>query len=150
RLPATEAVVETVIPSREYQLRYGACYAYSPKGDSDVSQRSRLLCARVKNGSPKWLKSYVARLYQEIARQQRFTDFFKQHTLLVPIPQCLSPARATPWVARRLSFTLLEAGLGEEVWTGLRRVNSVDRSSTAWMWHRPTVQQHYQSFAVIP
>src|SRR5262249_15340508 len=41
-------------------------------------------------------------------------------------------------------------GLGEEVWTGLRRVRAVERSSSAWMWQRPTVQQHYRSFAVIP
>jgi hypoxanthine phosphoribosyltransferase len=26
----------------------------------------------------------------------------------------------------------------------------VGRSSSAWMWERPTVQQHYQSFAVRP
>ncbi len=42
------------------------------------------------------------------------------------------------------------AGLAEDVWTGLRRISRVRRSASAWMWERPTVQQHYQSFAVIP
>jgi phosphoribosylpyrophosphate synthetase len=128
----------------ESRLKYAACYAYSPKGESDTSQRSRLLCARVKNGSPKWLKSYVAGLHGH------FCDFFHEHTLLVPVPQYFSHARTSLWVARRLAFTLREAGLGEEVWTGLRRVSTVERSSSAWMWQRPTVQQHYRSLAVIP
>jgi hypothetical protein len=135
---------------REYRLKYGACYAYSPKGDSDTSERSRLLCARVKNGSPKWLKSYVATMSQDITHNHILCGFFQEHALLVPVPQCLSPVPTSLWVARRLAFTLQEAGLGEEVWTGLRRVSSVEKSSLASMWHRPTVHQHYRSFAVIP
>ena len=135
---------------REYSVQYGACYAYSPKGESDISQRSRLLCARVKNGSPKWLKSYITHVHQEIAQNHRFRDFFNEGALLVPIPQCLSLTRTSLWVARRVAFTLQEAGLGERVWTGLRRVSSIEKSSAAWMWQRPTVQQHYRSLTVIP
>jgi hypothetical protein len=131
---------------RRYQLPYGACYAYSPKGESDVSQRSRLLCGRVKNGSPRWLKSYVAMVCQE----RRFRDFFSERALLVPIPQYPTNSRVSLWVARRLAFTLQEAGLGGEVWTGLRRMRAVERSAVAWMWQRPTVQEHYRSFTVTP
>jgi hypothetical protein len=145
-----QSLADAVILPPEYHLPYGACYAYSPKGKSHISQRSRLLCARVKNGHPRWLKSYVANVYQEIAQQRCFRDFFKENTLLVPVPQYLTPARISLWVARRLAFTLQEAGLGGEVWTGLRRVISVERSSSAWMWQRPTVGQHYRSFAVVP
>jgi predicted amidophosphoribosyltransferase len=135
---------------REYRLQFAACYAYSPKGDSEVSERSRQLCARVKNGSTKWLRSYVASVHQEVTRKRQFSGFFNEHTLLVPIPISPTATRTSFWVARRLALTLQEAGLAEEVWTGLRRVSSVERSASAWMWERPTVQQHYRSFAVIP
>jgi hypothetical protein len=108
------------------------------------------MCARVKNGSPKWLKTYVARVQQEFTHKRCFVEFFGDRTLFVPVPQYVSYAPASLWIARRLAFTLQEAQLGTEVWTGLRRVSSVDRSSSAWMWHRPTVQRHYQSFTVIP
>jgi predicted amidophosphoribosyltransferase len=54
------------------------------------------------------------------------------------------------WAARRLALALQQTGLAEDVWTGLRRVSSVEKSSSAWMWERPTVQQHYQSFTVVP
>jgi hypothetical protein len=137
---------ETAGSPRRYQLPYGACYAYSPKGESEVSQRSRLLCGRVKNGSPQWLKSYVATACQE----RRLRNLFNERTLLVPIPQYPTNTRASLWVARRLAFTLQEAGLGEEVWTGLRRMKAVEKSAVAWMWQRPTVKEHYQSFTVLP
>jgi predicted amidophosphoribosyltransferase len=141
---------DAVVLPREYRLQFGACYVYSPKGESEVSERSRQLCARVKHGSTKWLRSYVARVHQEAIRKHRFCGFFNEHTLLVPIPNSPSSMRTSFWVARRLALTLQEAGLAEDVWTGLRRVSSVERSSSAWMWERPTVQQHYRSFAVIP
>jgi predicted amidophosphoribosyltransferase len=141
---------DAVALPREYRLQFAACYAYSPKGDSEVSERSRQLCAKVKNGSTKWLRSYVASVHQEVTRKRQFCEFFNEHTLLVPIPNSPTSTRTSFWVARRLALTLQEAGLAEEVWTGLRRVSSVERSSSAWMWERPTVQQHYRSFAVIP
>ena len=42
------------------------------------------------------------------------------------------------------------AGLARRCLAGLRRISRVERSASAWMWQRPTVEQHYQSFAVIP
>jgi predicted amidophosphoribosyltransferase len=150
RLREDHSTAETVVLPREYRLQFATCYTYSPKGDSEVSERSRQLCARVKNGSTKWLRSYVASVHQEVARKRRFCDIFSDHTLLVPIPNGPSSTRTSHWVARRLALALQETGLAEDVWTGLRRVSSVERSSSAWMWERPTVQQHYQSFAVIP
>src|SRR5579862_1348141 len=123
---------EGVLPS-EYRLPFAACYAYSPKGDSEVSERSRKLCSRVKKGSTQWLRSYVARLHQEISQKRRLCGFFNEHTLLVPVPNSPLSMRTSFWVARRLALTLQEAGLAEGVWTGLRRVSSVERSSSAWM-----------------
>jgi len=134
----------------DYLLPFATCYAYSPKGESDVSQRSRQLCARVKSGSTKWLKSYAATVHQEVFHGQVFSDFFTDQALLVPIPDFRPPGQASFWAARRLALALHETGLADEVWTGLKRVGSVEKSSSAWMWERPTVQQHYQSFTVMP
>jgi predicted amidophosphoribosyltransferase len=134
----------------DYRLPFAACYVYSPKGESEVSQRSRQLCARVKSGSTKWLRSYAATVHQEVVHGRRFLEFFNDHTLLVPIPEYRPSSHMSFWTARRFALALQQTGLAEEVWTGLRRVCSVEKSSSAWMWERPTVQQHYQSFAVIP
>ena len=150
RLRANRATAEAPDLPREYRLQFATCYAYSPKGESEVSERSRQLCARVKNGSTKWLKSYVASIHQEVARRRQFCGIFNENTLLVPIPKSPSPMLTSVWVARRLALALHEVGLAGDVWTGLRRVRTVERSSSAWRWERPTVHQHYRSFAVIP
>ena len=137
------------LPS-EYSVPFAACYIYSPKGDSEVSQRSRQLCARVKNGSTRWLKSYAACVHHEVVHGVSFREFFTEHTLFVPIPERYSLVRTPFWAARRLALELHATGLAEGVWTGLRRISSVEKSASAWMWERPTVQQHYRSFGVIP
>jgi hypothetical protein len=134
----------------DYLLPFATCYVYSPKGESDVSQRSRQLCARAKSGSTKWLRSYAAAVHQEMVHGTTFREFFADQGILIPIPDYRPPGQATSWAARRLALALHELGLAEEVWTGLKRVSSVEKSSSAWMWERPTVQQHYESFAVNP
>ena len=88
-------------------------------------------------------------LRQEVLSKRRLDAFFSKRTLLIPVPNNPAATRSSVWVARRVALALKEAGLGEDVWAGLRRVISVERSSSAWMWERPTVQQHYQSLAVI-
>jgi hypothetical protein len=82
----------------EYSLPFAACYTYSLKGDSEVSQRSRQLCARVKSGSAQWLKSYAASVHHEVTRKRRFCGLFCEHTLLAPVPNNTRPgARRFGW-----------------------------------------------------
>src|SRR5437773_7809967 len=101
RLRGSRPNAEAVVLPRDYRLQFATCYAYSPKGESEVSERSRQLCARVKNGSTKWLKSYVASIHQEVARRRQFCGIFNENTLLVPIPKSPSPMPTSVWVARR-------------------------------------------------
>jgi predicted amidophosphoribosyltransferase len=45
-------------------------------------------------------------------------------------------------------MALHELGLGCDVWPGITRRTAVTRSATALLGARPTVRQHYESFAV--
>jgi hypothetical protein len=146
----SRGVPNTAALPADYLLPFAACYAYSPKGESEVSQRSRQLCSRVKSGSTQYLKSYAATVQQEVHHGSALQEFFPKHALLVPVPEFRASGNTTVWVAKRLALALKETGLAREVWTGLKRASSVARSSSAWMWERPTVLQHYQSFTVTP
>ena len=53
-----------------------------------------------------------------------------------------------PWAAEQLACALHAIGLGRSVWIGLRRVLPVRKSATAVNAERPSVRQHYDSFAV--
>jgi predicted amidophosphoribosyltransferase len=134
---------------KDYRLPFAACYAYSPQGCADVSERSRLMCARVKGGGTKWLEHYAARVREQVIQKQLFCDLFHPDAWLVPVPKGRATLRGCFWPARQLALAFKATGLAGTVWTGLRRVTSVERSSAAWMWERPTVQQHFQSFAVM-
>ncbi len=137
------------LPCR-YDLPFVGFYAYSPRGETEVSKRSRELCGRIKSGSASWLKSYSSRATRELAQNLRFEGFFSAGSVLVPVPESESSGRTPRWVARRLAVMLHELGLGRETWFGLRRIRPVARSSAAWRWERPSVEEHHQSLAVIP
>lgn len=68
--------------------------------------------------------------------------------MLIPVPPSDSRTRACYWAAWQLALAIKATGLGDGVWTGLRRVIPVDRSSAAWTWQRPTVREHYRSITV--
>lgn len=133
---------------RHYRIAFGACYAYSPKGSSEVSARSRLLCARLKGCSSRWLARYALRVREQVLQEQQFCGFFSEGAVLIPVPPSDSRTRACSWAAWQLALAIKATGLGGAVWTGLRRVTSVDRSSAAWAWQRPTVREHYRSITV--
>ncbi len=57
------------------------------------------------------------------------------------------PGRKQPWAALQLALALSEVGFTLPVWTALRRRYTVIKSATAAPAARPSVQQHYDSFA---
>jgi hypothetical protein len=52
------------------------------------------------------------------------------------------------WVGERLAWCLKEVGLAAEVWPVLRRRHPVRKSAFAAAGERPTVLEHYASFAI--
>ncbi len=134
----------------DYRISFGACYAYSPKGHNEVSARSRLLRARLKGCNIQWLQYYALRVHEQVIQQRRFRGYFGDDTLLIPVPRSRAGSCTAVWAARHLALAIHATGLGYSVWTGLSRSSPVDRSSAAWFWERPTVQEHYRSLAVGP
>lgn len=132
-----------------FELPFACFYSYSPRGDTVVSRRSRLLCGRVKEGRSAWLKSYSLPVSLELNQNQSFGGFVSRGCVLVPVPESEPSSGRSRWVASRISSTLHELGLGREMWQGLQRLRPLARSTMAWRWERPTVEQHYQSLAVV-
>jgi len=129
----------------EFRVVFGACYAYSPQGSTEVCGRSRLLCSRVKAGRAKWLRCYAARVHEQVVDQRLFRGYFSRSSLLIPIPQS-DPAASS--AALRLALAVKATGLAGTVWKGLSRVCPVQKSSAAFYWERPAVADHYASFVV--
>ncbi len=128
-------------------LSFASCYIYAPRGAGLLSTGARLLCQRVKTSDPLWLPRYAGQVAELCERERVFARLFARDAWLVPVPGC-SPACATSTAACQLAMAFHGLGLAQEVWPGIARRLPVTRSATALLGKRPTVRQHYESFAV--
>ncbi|MBV8910667.1 MAG: hypothetical protein JOZ89_07905 [Gammaproteobacteria bacterium] len=125
-----------------------SCYVYSARAAGPMADASRLLCARVKASDPVWLPRYVGCVYRASARDAALAALFARSTTLVPVPGSAISTDA-PWSAERLAAALGAVGLGQGVWRALRRQLAVRKSATSPAGARPSVREHYESFAII-
>jgi hypothetical protein len=128
------------------KLDFGACYVYSPKGQSTASGRSRELVARLKRGDPESLPRYAQRI-RSLTDEGRFPDFFGADVTLVPVPGSAPLVKGALWVPLRVAEALRAQGLARDVLPLLRRAYAVKKSAFQMPAERPTVQQHYDSMA---
>ena len=130
-------------------LSFASCYTYSPRASGATAEASRQLCARVKDSDPLWLSRYVGQVYQASLRDPQLAALFAGGALLIPVPGSEASA-GTPWAALQLAIALQAVGLARHVWPVLQRQTPVRKSATAPSRERPTVHEHYESFAVTP
>jgi hypothetical protein len=129
-------------------VEFGSCYVYSPRGAQPISERSRVLRARLKAGDANWLPKYAWRVCEQALESGRIPDFFGPDVVLIPIPGSSPLVKGALWVPERLADAMVAQGLGQISWRGLKRISAVRKSATAPAGERPTVQDHYDSFAV--
>jgi predicted amidophosphoribosyltransferase len=129
------------------RVRFVSSYVYSPKGGGGVSVRSRLLCRALKVADSRWLARYAANVRSMLGEYPALREVFDARAILVPVPGRLARWRPNP-VADGLAQALLDAGIGQCAWRGLRRIESVAKSAMATPMERPSVATHYRSMRV--
>jgi len=102
---------------------------------------------RLKSGNPTWPPVYAGSVRDQTIRHRALSSLFVANSILVPVPGS-APSTRGVWAAQCLASALHGVGLGCSVWTGIARRFPVRKSATALNTDRPTVQQHYESFAV--
>lgn len=128
-------------------VSFSSCYIYSPRGRGFGSEAARLVCARLKSGEAAWLPICARQVHDLAIRHSMLSGLFTNQAVLIPVPGSAPSAHRT-WAAERLAFALHGVGLGGSVWAGIERRFPVRKSATALNADRPTVSQHYESFAV--
>ena len=128
-------------------MPFASCFAYLPGGNGTVCEQGRLLCARLKAADRTWLPHFAARVWLEAIGHRHFAPAFGARVVLVPVPGS-SPVQRADWAGERLAWCLKEVGLASEVWPVLRRLHAVRKSAFAAAGQRPSVLEHYASFAV--
>ena len=128
-------------------LAFAACYAYAPAGETSGCRGSRALALRLKRADPLGLAELSVEVWRQVRGGGRFAAFFRADTVLVPVPGSAAEPGAR-WVGQQLAGCLSELGLGQSVQSLLRRRHAVRKSATSPAGLRPTVMDHYASFAV--
>lgn len=136
-------------PNGFARLPFASCFAYSPSGGGPLGDEARLLCARLKAADPGWLPRLASRVWLEAAGRGCFAETFGARVLLIPVPRS-APEKAGRWVGERLAWCLKELGLAGQVWPLLQRRYAVRKSAFAPAGERPSVLEHYASFAIEP
>ncbi|MDP8985878.1 MAG: hypothetical protein M3N97_12770 [Pseudomonadota bacterium] len=130
------------------KVTFASCYVYSPAGVNAASARSRQLRAMLKSGDAHFILKYAVRVRQQVAGTSPLAGFLCARNWLVPIPGSARSDGSSVSIAEYLARALLEEGLGYGIWRGLHRIRAVQKSATAPPGSRPTVANHYDSFAI--
>jgi hypothetical protein len=129
-------------------VTFASCYVYSPNGTGSESERSRVLRELLKAGDARVLSHYADRVRRELDANVSLAGFLGQSSVLVPVPGSAPSCVHERLIAERLAAAFIAEGLGKAIWSGVRRVCRVRKSATAPPGSRPTVAEHYESFAV--
>lgn len=129
-------------------VTFASCYVYSPFGSSAASERSRLMRALLKSRDAHFIFKYAVRVRQQVAGKSPLAGFLCSTNVLLPVPGSVPNVAGFVSVAEHLAMALIAEGLGQGIWRGLQRTCAVRKSATAAPGSRPTVGNHYDSFAV--
>ena len=77
-----------------------------------------------------------------------FMDFFSDSDILVPVPGSEAHCGGLGTTQVSLCAALLTEGIGGSVWAGLTRAHAVRKSATSPHGRRPTIKDHFESFAI--
>lgn len=129
------------------KLEFGASHVYSPRGQTQLSKRSREIAGQLKRGDPHIVPQLAARV-STLVQLGEFPGFFGPQVTLVPVPGSSPRVKGGLWVPLIVANALRAATLAGDVAPIIARVSAVKKSAVAAPSERPTVQQHYDSFAV--
>lgn len=131
-----------------FELAYSALVAYSPRGSSDISLKSRRLRDAVKAGDDKTLK----RATEIIKNRERGADilepFLNHQTVLVPAPRSSLQVEGGLWPSLKIAQALKDEGIITDIYPYLKRATAIPKSSYSAPGERPPVEVHVDSLEV--
>lgn len=128
------------------EIAFGAFLQYSPRGQSQVSIRSRKWCYAVKNDDPGQIRRVLERMVSSRQAQDAgLLDFFGKDVALVPAPRSAPLRPGALWPSRRICEELVQLDFGAEVVACVKRAKAVQKSAFAQSGERPTPEVHLRS-----
>ena len=128
------------------EFPYATFANYSPRGTSEDSQRSRLICGRIKAGKISQIESALPHLKSPEA--EVLSPFLNPEVTLVPVPRSAPLTDGALWPSKVIADVLAAHGYGGDVVPLIERVTAVRKSSSSPANERPLVHEHVDSMTV--
>lgn len=125
---------------------YGTFANYSPRGTSDLSVRSRIICGNIKAGKRSQIETAIPKLAEPAAAILK--PFLSPEVTLVPVPRSAPLSDGALWPAKVIADILSASSYGKEVLALIERVAPVQKSSSSPAKERPLIDEHMQSMRV--
>lgn len=118
---------------------------FSPRGCSANATKSKRLVGACKNGEIPFAEKIALKI-EELGAEEYF-----ENSALIPVPRSTPLVQGAVFPARILAESLVRIGLGNAVYSCLRRTRAIPRSSNHYSAEtRTTVPTHLESLAVDP
>ena len=131
------------------KIPYFTLVNYSPRGDSDLSVKSRQICGNIKAGREGTILHAIN--YLKSFENEELTHYFNKNVTLIPIPRSAPLSIGALWPTKVIAELFLKEGFAKEVMPCIERVNPVRKSSFQTKADsRPSVEEHYDSLSVTP
>ena len=129
------------------RLAYASCYAFSPRGVSEIANRSRILRTRIKLAERESLRLAAERVRQ-FYDAGLFREFFGGDVVLVPAPASSPLAPGAVSRTALICDALLAVGLAASVSELVLRTTAIRKSAFAAPGTRPNAAEHFETLAV--
>lgn len=131
---------------------FGSFLAYSPRGVSEESAKSRRITYAIKNVRSGYIRHVIGRLREEIQAGRHaavLSEVLGDDVLVVPCPKSSPLVKGALWPSKEICDELVGHGLAMSCAAILERVKAVPRSSTSAIGERPKPLDHLRSMAII-
>ena len=134
-------------------LDYGSLLSYVPRGESADMDEARELMKMIKaeryfGNPPKLTSQWIAETVRDFRERLPFASFFRDDSVLVPLPSSSLMQRDSLWVPERISTALVKVGLGKESIPLLVRETPVPKAAWSKPSERPKAKNHIGSMSV--
>ena len=127
------------------RIPYGTFANFSPRGQSKLSQKSQLICSRIKSGkfNPDNLVPHLSAPIGQVLQ-----PFLDPSVTFVPVPKSHPLRDGALWPSLVIAEGLRQLGFGETVSSLIKRTSAIKKSATAGWGNRPSVSDHYRTLEV--
>jgi hypothetical protein len=118
------------LPSCLSRARFGAFLAYSPRGQSEDSAKSRRITYAIKNAKVGIIKKAVDKLRAELKPggfAEALRELFGEGVVVVPCPRSAPLVKGALWPPKEICDELVRQGLALETAAVLERMTAVKK-----------------------